>query len=154
MPRTAGSTASQTAARIEAALVLLIDSVPNGDARRELESRFAVDSSTARRYLREAKTLLAEDCQLGDLRTEAGIQVQRLRRLAHIAEQSGNLTAAASAEKSIAHIITSFERSEMTGAARLHGHTVAVAEPNPATVERKRRKHRRSISELPDDIGF
>ena len=154
MARSVGSTASQTAARIEAALALLVDGVAAGEARRTLESRYGVDPRTARRYLREAKTLLAEDCQLGDLTIEAGIQIERLRRISQISEASGNLNAAVGAERAISHILTSLHRSEVTSAARLHGHTMATAEPNPDTAERKRRKHRRSIHDLPDDIGF
>ena len=83
MPRASGSTAAQTAARIEVSLALLIDGVDLAIARRQLESQFSVDGSTARRYQRAAKVELIEDCKLGDLDAEAGIQIERLRSLAY-----------------------------------------------------------------------
>jgi len=141
MPRTSGSTAAQTAARIEAALALLVDGVELATARRQLESQFSVDSSTARRYLREAKAELI-----------AGIQVERLRSLAYQSRQAGNFNAAASAERAVAHILTSFQRNNTMGAARLHGHSVGTVE----VTENQRRKYRKRkpADDLPADLGF
>jgi hypothetical protein len=143
MPRTSGSTAAQTAARIEAALALLVDGVELATARRQLESQFSVDSSTARRYLREAKAELIEDCKLGDLEAEAGIQVERLRSLAYQSRQAGNFNA---------HILTSFQRNNTMGAARLHGHSVGAVEVTES--QRRKYRKRKPADDLPADLGF
>jgi hypothetical protein len=154
MARTSGSTSSQTAARIEAALVMLEAGDDSSTIRPALEARFEVDSSTARRYIRKAEELFNQDCQINCIASAVGRRIRRLERLARVSEESGNLTAAVSAERAAGHVLTSYHRTEWTGAARLNGHTVAVAEPNPEPSERKRRKYRRSINELPDDCPF
>jgi len=152
MPRTSGSTAVQTAARIEAALALLVDGVDLATARRSLESQFSVDASTARRYLREAKAELTADCKLGDLEAEAGIQVERLRSLAFQSRQAGNFNAAATAERAVAHILTSFQRNNTMGAARLHGHSIGTVEVTES--QRRKYRKRKPADELPTDLGF
>jgi hypothetical protein len=151
MARTAGSTAAQTAARIEAALSMLEDGADPAVIRRALESRFEVDSSTARRYIRKAGGLFDQDCQISCIETAVGRRIRRLERLARVSEESGNLTAAVSAERAAGHILTSYHRTEWTGAARLHGHTLATVETTTEPTERKRRQHRRSIADLPPD---
>ena len=148
MPRAAGSTAAQTAARIEAALALLIDGADLATARRQLESQFSVDASTARRYLRAAK----EDCKLGDLEVEAGVQVERLRSLAFQSKQAGNFNAAATAERAAANIIISLQRNNTTGAARLHGHSIGTVEVTES--QRRKYRKRKPADDLPADLGF
>ena len=152
MPRASGSTAAQTAARIEAALALLIDGADLATARRQLESRFSVDASTARRYLRAAKAELIEDCKLGELEAEAGVQVERLRSLAYQSKQAGNFNAAATAERAVAHILTSFQRNNTTGAARLHGHSIGTVEVTES--QRRKYRKRKPADDLPADLGF
>jgi hypothetical protein len=151
MARTAGSTASQTAARIEAALVMLEAGADSSTIRPALEAKFQVDSSTARRYIRKAEALFDQDCQITCIASAVGRRIRRLERLARVSEETGNLTAAVSAERAAVHALSSYHRTEWTGAARLHGHTVAVAEPNPEPSERKRRQYRRSADDLPAD---
>ena len=148
MPRASGSTAAQTAARSEVALALLIDGVDLAIARRQLESQFFVDASTARRYLRSAKA----DCKLGDLEAEAGIQIERLRSLAYQSRQAGNFNAAATAERAAAHILTSFQRNNTTGAARLHGHSIGTVEVTES--QRRKYRKRKPADDLPPDLGF
>lgn len=151
MGRTAGSTAAQTTARIEAALVMLEAGVDSSTIRPALESKFQVDSSTARRYIRKAEELFNQDCQIDCIASAVGRRIRRLERLARVAEEQGNITAAVAAERGAGHVLTSYHRTEWTGSARLHGHSVGVVEPNTEPSERKRRQYRKSTEALPAD---
>ncbi len=139
------SSAADLQRRIESAARLLADGLPRTAAVTQLAERYRVDRRTARRYVADAAALLADEIGTDDLQAAMAESVERLRRLSWLAEQQGNLSAAVGAEKAAATAIVALYRADMLTAARLAGHTFAMAEPT----ERERRRYRQSITEPP-----
>lgn len=133
--------------RIEAAARLLAEGVPRTAAVSQLAERLRVDRRTARRYVALAAELLADEIGPVDLIGAMAESVERLRRLAWLAEGRGNLNAAVGAERAAASTLAAIYRADNAAAALLSGRTVAVAEPS----DRRRRQHRRSIRGQPPD---
>lgn len=136
------STQAELAERSEAAAFLLASGVPRTLAVSELAARFSVSRRTAQRYVDAGAQQLAAEIGSPDLTAALQESVERLRRLAHACESSGNLSAAVGAEKAAAGAITSLARLQALAV----GHTVAMVESLEAPVsEHKRRKYRQSV---------
>ena len=143
------SNAAELQRRTEAAAALLADGVPRTAAVTQLTARYRVDRRTARRYVSEGAAMVAEEVGTADLSAAMAEAVERLNRLAHLAETRGNLNAAVGAAKAAAGTMAAIYRADAWQAARMAGHTVAVAEPAEPT-ERQRRRYRQS-TRPPDD---
>jgi hypothetical protein len=145
------SSARELEGRIDAAARLLADGLPRTAAVSQLAERFRVERRTARRYVALAAAQLAEEIGPVDLVGAMAESVERLRRLAWLAEGRGNLNAAVGAERAAASTLAAIYRADNAAAAMLSGRTLAVAEPS----DRRRRQHRRSIrGEPPDACPF
>jgi len=141
------SSARELEGRIDAAARLLADGLPRTAAVSQLAERFRVERRTARRYVALAAAQLAEEIGPVDLVGAMAESVERLRRLAWLAEGRGNLNAAVGAERAAASTLAAIYRADNAAAAS----TLAVAEPS----DRRRRQHRRSIrGEPPDACPF
>ncbi len=144
------SSAAELQQRHEQAAKLLAEGTPRSAVVSLMAERHRVDRRTARDYVRKAEAILAEEIGQPDLQAAMAETVERLRRLAWLAESQGNLSAAVGAEKAAANALVSLYRADMITAARLAGHTFAVVEPTEA----QRRKPRRSISNIEEPEGF
>lgn len=133
--------------RVELAAKLLADGMPRTAAVTQLAERFGVDRRTARRYVADGAAVLAEEIGQPDLQAAMAETVERLRRLAFLAEREGNINAAVGAEKAAASALVSLYRADVLAASRLSGHTFATVEPEPT--ERERRRYRQSITNPP-----
>ena len=133
--------------RVELAARLLADGCPQTAAVSQMAERFGVDRRTARRYVAEGRELLAAEIGPVDLAQTMGEAIERLRRLAWLAESAGNLNAAVGAERAAISALVAIHRSDAIAAARLHDHTYAMAGPDPPT-EMERRRYRQSIHEI------
>ena len=134
------SNAADLQRRIDAAALLLADGVPRTAAVTQLAERYGVDRRTARRYVAAGAQQLVVEIGTADLQATLAESVERLRRLAYMAEQQGNLNAAVGAEKAAAATLVAIHRADVVAAARLHGHIVASVEPSDA----QRRRYRQS----------
>ena len=136
--------------RVEVAAQLLADGMPRTATVSQLAERFGVDRRTARRYVSSAAELLAAEIGTPDLAAAVGESVERLRRLAYVAEQQGNLNAAVGAERAAALALVAIHRADLTSAARLNGRTIAFPDglDDPPT-DTERRRFRHSISKPP-----
>jgi hypothetical protein len=76
--------------------------------------------------------------------------VERLRRLAYVAERQGNLNAAVGAERAAISALVAIHRTDHLSATRLNGHTIAFSESgdDPPT-DAQRRRFRESINRTP-----
>ena len=144
------SNAAELQRRTDAAARLLADGLPRTAAVSQLAERFRVDRRTARRYVALAAELLADEIGPVDLIGAMAESVERLRRLAWLAEGRGNLNAAVGAERAAASTLAAIYRADNAAAALLSGRTLAIAEPS----EGQRRRHRRSIREPPEGMPF
>lgn len=142
------SSAADLRRRVELAAKLLADGMPRTAAVTQLAERFEVDRRTARRYVAKAMKVLAKEIGQPDLQAAMAETVERLRRLAFLAERDGNLNAAVGAEKAAANALVSLYRADVLAASRLAGHTFATVEPDEPT-ERERRRYRQSITNPP-----
>jgi hypothetical protein len=136
--------------RVEAAAGLLADGVPRSTVVSQLAQRFNVDRRTARRYVADGSTLLRAEIETPDLLAALAESVERLRRLAWLAEGNGNYNAAVGAERAAASTLATVYRVDNAAAMALSGRTIATAELS----ERQRRKHRRTIAKPPDGCPF
>ena len=93
------SNAADLQRRIDAAALLLADGVPRTAAVTQLAERYGVDRRTARRYVAAGAQQLVVEIGTADLQATLAESVERLRRLAYMAEQQGNLNAAVGAER-------------------------------------------------------
>lgn len=136
--------------RVELAAKLLADGCPRTAAVSQLAERFGVDRRTARRYVASAGELLTDEIGTPDLNQAMGETLERLRRLAWLAERAGNLNAAVGAERAAVSALVAIHRADALAAARLHGHTIALPDtgPDPPT-DAQRRRFRRSITDPP-----
>ena len=134
--------------RVELAAKLLADGMPRTAAVTQLAEQFGVDRRTARRYVADGAAVLAEEIGQPDLQAAMAETVERLRRLAFLAEREGNINAAVGAEKAAANALVSLYRADVLAAARLSGHTFATVESDEPT-ERERRRYRQSITNPP-----
>jgi len=149
------SSKAELAGRIEAAAKLLAEGLPRPEAVSVLATRFSVDRRTARRYVTAGAELIAEECEPLDLLRDLAESRQRLQSIAAQARSAGNLTAAIQAERVISHQLTQIYRADNTAAAVLSGKTIAMPEQQQQQpTDRQQRKHRRSIRDLPPDLGF
>ena len=139
------SSAVELQRRIEAAATLLAEGAPRTLAVSQLAERFRVDRRTARRYVAAAAQQLVVEVGADDLRGTLAESVERLRRLAYVAEQQGNLNAAVGAEKAAAATVVAIHRSDWVATARLAGRTIATVEPSDS----ERRRYRQSNGQLP-----
>jgi hypothetical protein len=128
----------------------LADGVNRSAAVTQLAERFRVDRRTARRYVADGAEMLAEEIGGTDLAAAMAESVERLHRLAHLAEQRGNLNAAVGAARAAASTLAAVYRVDAMAAAALNGRSLAMPEPT----ERKRRRYRERRGGgdgLPDD---
>jgi len=137
------SNAATVAARVDAAAALLADGVNRSAAVTQLAERYRVDRRTARRYVADGAEMLAEEIGGTDLAAAMAESVERLHRLAHLAEQRGNLNAAVGAARAAASTLAAVYRVDAMAAAALNGRSLAMPEPT----ERERRRARRSIND-------
>jgi hypothetical protein len=119
--------------------------MPRTAAVTQLSERYNVDRRTARRYVADGAEMLADEIAGPDLSAAMAESIERLRRLAHLAERQGNLSAAVGAERAAAQALTAVYRVDAVTLAALSGHTLAMPEPSEA----QRRRHRQSIREPP-----
>jgi hypothetical protein len=144
------SNAATVAVRVDAAAALLADGLPRTAAVSQLAERYRVDRRTARRYVADGAELLAEEIGGTDLAAAMAESVERLHRLAHLAEQRGNLNAAIGAARAAASTLAAVYRVDAMAAAALNGRSLAM--PEPTERERRRYRERRgSAGGLPDD---
>lgn len=136
------SSAADLRRRIDAAALLLAEGVPRTAAVSMLADRYGVDRRTARRYVAGGAQQLAAEIGTADLQATLAETVERLRRLAYLAEQRGNLNAAVGAEKAAAATVVAIHRADLTAATRLAGHTLASVEPSDAQRRRFRQSRR------------
>jgi hypothetical protein len=139
------STAAALNQRVDAAARLLADGLPRTAAVSQLAERYRVDRRTARRYVADAAALIVEEVGTADLAAAMAESVERLHRLAHLAEQRGNLNAAVGAAKAAASTLAAVYRVDAMAAAALHGRSVAM----PEVSERERRRYRAPIDDPP-----
>jgi len=144
------SNAAELQRRTEAAAALLAEGFPRTAAVTQLAARYRVDRRTARRYVADGAAMLAAEIGTTDLSAAMAEAVERLNRLAHLAESRGNLNAAVGAAKAAAGTVAAIYRADAWQAARMAGHAVAVAEPT----ERQRRRYRQSIRGEPNSDGW
>jgi DNA-binding transcriptional regulator LsrR (DeoR family) len=138
------SSAVELQRRIESAATLLAEGAPRTLAVSQLAERFRIDRRTAQRYVAAAAQQLIVEVGADDLRGTLAESVERLRRLAYVAEQQGNLNAAVGAEKAAAATMVAIHRSDWLAVARLAGHTLATVEPSEA----ERRRYRQISDQL------
>ncbi len=144
------SNAATVAARVDAAAALLADGVNRSAAVTQLAERFRVDRRTARRYVADGAEMLAEEIGGTDLAAAMAESVERLHRLAHLAEQRGNLNAAVGAARAAASTLAAVYRVDAMAAAALNGRSFAM--PEPTERERRRYRERRGSGDgLPPD---
>ena len=136
------SNAADLRRRIDAAALLLADGLPRTAAVTQLAEQYRVDRRTARRYVAAAAEQLVAEIGTADLQATLAESVERLRRLAYMAEQQGNLNAAVGAEKAAAATLVAIHRADLTAASRLAGNMLASVEPSDA----QRRRFRQSSS--------
>lgn len=136
--------------RIEAAAGLLADGVPRSTVVSQLAQRFNVDRRTARRYVSGGASQLRVEIETPNLLAALAESVERLRRLAWLAEGNGNYNAAVGAERAAASTLAAIYRVDNAAALALSGRTIATAEPS----ERQRRRYRRTSREPPDGCPF
>jgi hypothetical protein len=136
--------------RIDVAAQLLADGMPRTATVSALVERFGVDRRTARRYVASASELLAAEIGAPDLVAAMAEAVERLRRLAYVAERQGNLNAAVGAERAAISALVAIHRTDHLSATRLNGHTIAFSESgdDPPT-DAQRRRFRESINRTP-----
>jgi hypothetical protein len=144
------SNAATVAARVDVAAKLLGDGVNRSAVVSELAERYRVDRRTAQRYVADGAAMLAEEIGGTDLAAAMAESVERLHRLAHLAEQRGNLNAAVGAARAAASTLAAVYRVDAMAAAALNGRSVAM--PEPTERERRRYRQRRGGADgLPDD---
>lgn len=144
------SSAADLERRIDAAATLLANGLPRTAAVTQLAERYGIDRRTARRYVAAAAERLAEEIGASDLRVMLAESVERLQRLAYLAETQGNLSAAVGAQRAAAHTLFAIHRADLLAVTRLAGHTIAAVEPTDA----QRRRYRQSINDPPDPLPF
>ena len=141
--------AAELASRAESAAFLLANGSPRTAAVSELAARFGVDRRTARRYVATGAEMLAAEIGRPDLGALLAESVERLKRLSHACEESGNLSAAVGAEKAAAGAVVALSRLESAAI----GHTLALAESSVTPESDARSRRYRSSIRAPDPMA-